>query len=52
MFTNIRTFWQAIGVIFTLIALYLILDNGGAFTRIVNSFFRGGNTLARTLQGR
>lgn len=52
MFTRINGLWGAVGVVFALIALFLVLDKAGGASRLLNSSFTGFTTLARTLQGR
>jgi hypothetical protein len=49
---NVTGFWSAVGVIFFLVAMYLVLNNGSSATGILGALFKGGGSLVSTLQGR
>lgn len=52
MFTNIRSFYGALGVMLALVALYLLLNNSKGATSLISSSTSGGVRIFRTLQGR
>lgn len=49
---RVSGFWTAIGVAFSLVALYLVLVNWGGANSILGTLFSGLGGTFRTLQGR
>jgi len=44
--------WSAVGVMFLLIAIYLVLEHWSGANSLLSTLFSGGGSLAQTLQGR
>ena len=49
---NVRGFWSAIGVALSLIALYLVLENGANASKVIGAVASFTTGAFRTLQGR
>lgn len=49
---RVRDFWGAVGVVFFLIALYLLLANATGANSLFATLFKGGTEFAGKLQGR
>ena len=49
---HVTGIWSAVGVMFLLIAIYLVLENFGGANALLGTLFSGGGSLVTTLQGR
>lgn len=52
MFTHIRNIYGALGVMLFLIAMYLVLENAGGASSVINAVAGSSSQVFKTLQAR